>query len=275
MKKIRVTFLIVMVATVTLAELSINWKSMGGAVTASSGGTDYLVGSTIYLMWSATGPITGPGPYEPINPGEYVLDIMVTSSNSLWNGGGGTYSDADVGGNDIHSGFFWTRIFETDGSAGDYFLDIAMGLASDYVYNPLFPWTVYCEDVVVGIQWIGQNGTGGILTPLETTNGVPYAWLDQYGLVTDISDPDLDGYLSWQEYYFGTNPTNALSFFTVRISGSALTWDVITGRTYSVESTTNLTSGFIQITNELTIGTFTMPTVNEAMYFRIGVEIAD
>ena len=108
-----------------------------------------------------------------------------------------------------------------------------------------------------------------------TANGVPYVWLDQYGLATDTSDPDLDDYQTWQEYYFGTNPTNAQSFFAVHINDSALTWDVVPDRTYSVESTINLTNGFSQITNELTTGTFAIANTNKTMYFRIGVELVE
>ena len=53
-----------------------------------------------------------------------------------------------------------------------------------------------------------------------TTNGTPYAWLESHGITNnhetaDISDPDGDGALTWEEYQAGTDPTNYSSVFAV------------------------------------------------------------
>jgi uncharacterized repeat protein (TIGR02543 family) len=122
--------------------------------------------------------------------------------------------------------------------------------------------------------WTGTGGTGTQITSattvtitsaqtlyanwtlMTTTHGTPYLWLDQYGLVTggnyeaaDVSDTDGDGQTAWQEYVAGTVPTNRASVFksiATRSNGVVrVTWtpDLGTGRVYTVEGRTNLTTG--------------------------------
>lgn len=56
--------------------------------------------------------------------------------------------------------------------------------------------------------------TGG---ETSTTNGVPHAWLAQYGISTDddTGDTDMDGQKDWEEYYAGTIPTDSNSLFQI------------------------------------------------------------
>ena len=53
-----------------------------------------------------------------------------------------------------------------------------------------------------------------------TSNGTPYTWLEEHGITNnqetaDISDPDGDGALTWEEYQAGTDPTDSGSVFAV------------------------------------------------------------
>jgi len=54
-----------------------------------------------------------------------------------------------------------------------------------------------------------------------TTNGTPVTWLEQHGWGTeryeavDRTDADGDGFVAWQEYRAGTDPTNAASRFKI------------------------------------------------------------
>ncbi|MCF7818006.1 MAG: glycoside hydrolase [Kiritimatiellales bacterium] len=81
---------------------------------------------------------------------------------------------------------------------------------------------------------------------------VPASWMADYGLPQDGSadfiDSDGDGQDNYAEWKAGTNPTNMLSFFSFDASGSLpvetgfqLRWNSLTGRTYRVETSTNLT----------------------------------
>jgi hypothetical protein len=60
----------------------------------------------------------------------------------------------------------------------------------------------------------------------ETTNGVPVAWLEAYGLTNQapaaaaMADPDGDGMPSWQEFYAGTDPADPDSVFAIIRFGS-------------------------------------------------------
>ena len=81
---------------------------------------------------------------------------------------------------------------------------------------------------------------------------VPASWMASYNLPQDGSadfiDSDDDGQNNYAEWKAGTNPTNILSFFDFDTSGSLpvetgfqLRWNSLTGRTYRVETSTNLT----------------------------------
>lgn len=159
MKKIAMIAVVAMVAGLASADLAVAWKSQAGAVTAPSGGANYLVGSRIDLIYSLSGAITVDGQYNVTLPDETVLATGLTGANSLWNVPGQTF----VG--DFSAGKFFTRVYESTGAAGEFFLDIAMADGVDYVFNPQDTGTVYANSVVSGIQNINANGTTVIPEP--------------------------------------------------------------------------------------------------------------
>jgi hypothetical protein len=80
-------------------------------------------------------------------------------------------------------------------------------------------------------------------------SGIFIGWLQQYGLPVDGSademDSDRDHLTNHQEWRAGTNPTNAASVLRLRrprLSGANLivTWESAAGRSYSLESGTDL-----------------------------------
>lgn len=96
---------------------------------------------------------------------------------------------------------------------------------------------------------------GSLPVPV-TSQGVPYAWLDGYGLVTDgdyeaaaLSDPSGKGYPAWRDYIAGTNPLDSLDRFTALIEATGgeaqITWqpDLTPDRVYTIWGKTNLTNG--------------------------------
>lgn len=59
----------------------------------------------------------------------------------------------------------------------------------------------------------------------STSRGTPYSWLDQYGLVVDgdyeaaeLSNTDGDNLQAWEEYVFGSDPTDRFSNDVFRVS---------------------------------------------------------
>lgn len=84
-----------------------------------------------------------------------------------------------------------------------------------------------------------------------STSQLPASWLAQYGLPSgdyaEDMDDDGDGFSSWAEWRAGTNPRDYQSFFCFQqwITGSSqglvIVWPSITGRTYALDRSTNLT----------------------------------
>jgi hypothetical protein len=83
-------------------------------------------------------------------------------------------------------------------------------------------------------------------------SNVPQWWLAQYDQTNGgfsaaaLLDPDGDGLPNWSEYVTGTDPTNAASTLaftnSTAVSGGLMqyVWNTVTGRSYAVESCTNL-----------------------------------
>ncbi|MGO8926509.1 MAG: choice-of-anchor Q domain-containing protein [Limisphaerales bacterium] len=101
--------------------------------------------------------------------------------------------------------------------------------------------------IVSGTVDIGAyeyQGTGSVIS---------YAWLQQYGLLTDGSadyiDSDQDGMNNWQEWICGTDPTNPQSVLsllsaTPTSTNATVTWQSVAGINYFLERSPNLASHF-------------------------------
>lgn len=98
---------------------------------------------------------------------------------------------------------------------------------------------------------IGDSDMDGIddaCDPDDDNDGMPDAWEIQYGFYvqypTDATnDPDGDGFLNWEEYIYGTNPTNPASFFAFQVftnTPPGVSFVSSTGRWYDIWATTNL-----------------------------------
>jgi hypothetical protein len=97
--------------------------------------------------------------------------------------------------------------------------------------------------------------TVGNRTGSSWNDGIPDTWrLLYFGTVSNPlsaadADPDGDGASNWQEYIAGTNPMDATSVFkllpttTAPGGGFALQWTSVVNKTYSLQSSTSLSSG--------------------------------
>ena len=147
---------------------------------------------------------------------------------------------------------------------------------------------------VARADYLGQFGTL-TLTVVNVNNddfgsyagdGIDDAWQVQYfGLgnpnAAPTADPDGDGQNNLLEYLAGTNPTNAASAFTLSLTGKTVSFaPVTTGRTYSVEFATNLTTKiFTPLTGGTTVDNGTTRSVtdnspiNSARYYRVKISL--
>ncbi len=84
--------------------------------------------------------------------------------------------------------------------------------------------------------------------PDRTAAGIPYAWLDQYGLATGgydaaaAGDTDGDSFSAAQEYIIQTDPLESNSLFVVesQMSAGGLSFQTLENRLYSVYGTDSL-----------------------------------
>jgi predicted outer membrane repeat protein len=116
---------------------------------------------------------------------------------------------------------------------------------------------------------------------------VSYAWLQQFGFATDgssdFTDPDSDGMNNWQEWIAGTIPidgTSLLQMFSPSnsVPGITVRWQSVTNRTYSLQRTTNLLTGFGPLQNNLpgqdgtTSYTDSSAVGDGPFFYRVGVQ---
>jgi len=178
----------VAVAGVVCADLSTIFQNTQIIIDDGSGGL--ADGAKVQLIWSGAGIQTaGGGQFNVLNGatlgGEFVLAETTTfgsggaqpAGNGLWQPVQDVYFNSDVGGADINSGFFFTRIFNATGAAGESFLDIGQVDASLWVYDDGStltppapdPATIYQENSVPGAafstQLLNQNGSTVIPEP--------------------------------------------------------------------------------------------------------------
>ena len=102
---------------------------------------------------------------------------------------------------------------------------------------------------------IGSTIDMGAYEFQTNASGAFIGWLQQNNLPADgsadFADPDGDGMNNWQEFITGTNPTNTASVLAMTSaappSGSnpaRIGWQGVSTRTYFLQRSTNLTSGF-------------------------------
>jgi hypothetical protein len=117
------------------------------------------------------------------------------------------------------------------------------------VTNAQPPFTNYAVAVSNIARASGQQALSpsAFLTFVNDTDndGLPDEWETAFGLdpanaIDRLLDADGDGHLNWQEYVAGTNPTNALSY--LKLDFPALTFEAVSNRTYSLQSTPELTA---------------------------------
>ncbi len=113
--------------------------------------------------------------------------------------------------------------------------------------------TIYSNIQPAGQSFILQNGTNFVTSyPPAPPHGTPIPWLIAHGITNnfaaaELTDPNGNGYMVWQDYLAGLDPHNPNSRFNVQhiiIPGQPpqLIFDTVVGRTYRVDTATVLGS---------------------------------
>ncbi len=144
-------------------------------------------------------------------------------------------------------------------------------------------------DVIPDLQGFVHNGRRLNLQRIVDTdgNGLPDWWeLQYFGHLTGTdpnADPDHDGMNNLAEWAAGTNPTNAASCLRLTAipatNAVLLSWPSVAGKTYWVERSTNLLTGFNAIVSTNIVATVPTNTQTDsailpgnARFYRVGVQ---
>jgi len=145
-------------------------------------------------------------------------------------------------------------------------------------------------DVIPDLQGWVHNGRRLNLQRIVDTdgNGLPDWWeLAYFGHLTGTdpnADPDHDGMSNLAEWVAGTNPTNAASCLrlTVLSTGSSnsvvLGWSSVAGKSYWLERSTNLLTGFNTVATNIVATAPTNTQTDTAIppastrFYRVGVQ---
>ncbi len=133
-KEIFMLSVVMLVSSMAYADFSVQFRNRDVAVTTDGTvGNAVPAGTKVQLIWSAAGIQTSSGnSYNVLNgallAGEILLTEDVTAGTfGFWDGPtvAVTFSDSDVGGASIDTGFVYARIFmDATGSAGSAFADV-------------------------------------------------------------------------------------------------------------------------------------------------------
>jgi len=258
-----------------------NVVGVGARVACTLGGSPIVLGHTQYVCvgWTGAGDVPVSG--SSTNTGTLVVS---NASEITWVWGTNYWLGvATVGRGTVSNGNAWC-------ASGTNVTVSATG-----------------EQYFAFSHWVGDTGSGDtnqaelalsmdrgrLLTAVFTeelaANGTPKWWLAaHYGHTNDfdalaLSDTDNDGMAAWEEHKAGTSPVDDEEYFGISMvstPGNAepfvIRWNTVSGRLYSVHSTTNLLLPWI--TNlpwqpaHGTFDSYTNAGMQQQEYFRIRVK---
>jgi len=129
------------------------------------------------------------------------------------------------------------------------------------------------------IGWISMGGAPNVQLQVVidmATNNVPHWWMESFGWTNDFDtvaegDQDVDGLKTWEEWVTGTSPLDDTSVLAVmqvistNQTEAVLSWQSVEGRTYYVDSATNLTVGAWELDIYQTSGDGSVKVYNHSL----------
>jgi hypothetical protein len=175
MKKTMAVLMVVAVAGVASADLAVNAKNQTPLVregfTSIGPGQGLEAGAYVQLLWKAdnAGYQSDDLAESLLNPGEYLLRDGYADNVGLFNlTSSPAFTDADVGGADVNTGYFYARIFERGTVApGDFFLEMGIQGPTLTEFDPLVAPSTYSLNMGLDVAevWIDSQGTTVVPEP--------------------------------------------------------------------------------------------------------------
>lgn len=140
-----------------------------------------------------------------------------------------------------------------------------------------------------GPSFVLENADTFVADNAVLPNGTPVPWLQEHGFTNDLegaelSDPDGDGALTWQEYQAGTDPRDPNSRFTIRNVAPTdvygryqITFTTTVNRNYRLETSDDLVTwktlmeGIVGTGNDMTVTDIRNPFDDTQAYYRVVV----
>jgi hypothetical protein len=135
--------------------------------------------------------------------------------------------------------------------------------------------------------WTDLSVTAAFKEILTTNHPTPYWWLAAYGYTNNfeaaVTNTGLNGMLLWESYIAGLTPTNPASQLRLEITQNSLTatwalnWQTVTGRVYTIYTTTNLNQAFLPLGGAVDLPasvaglTNALGTISGPGYYRLSV----
>ena len=175
MKKTMAVLMVVAVAGVASADLAVNAKNQTPLVregfTSIGPGQGLEAGAYVQLLWKAdnAGYQSDDLAESLLNPGEYLLRDGYADNVGLFNlTSSPAFTDAEVGGADVNTGYFYARIFERGTVApGDFFLEMGIQGPTLTEFDPLVAPSTYSLNMGLDVAevWIDSQGTTVVPEP--------------------------------------------------------------------------------------------------------------
>jgi hypothetical protein len=170
--------------------------------------------------------------------------------------------------------FGWPALVDADGGISAYHVQVGTSLGGSNVLNLIVAGTTvtatntYGQTLYAHVSAINNSGIEGPFSP----NSAGTILLDPNG------DYDHDGMSNAAEDLAGTNPLDANSVLRILslADGNLLTWSSISGKTYRVFATADLTTNFVPISGVVTAASLSAtyldsPATNSCKFYRINV----
>ncbi len=224
-----------------------------------------------------------------LNAGRYVLEVTNDTTGTdyalAWGGGLQAVASIVTSANPTN----WGSVTPSSGFYPMGSTQTFVATAAPYYLFDHWSGSLTVTNASVALTLTSNMSVTAVFTERFTTNHpTPYWWLAANGYTanqeTVVTNMGANGFPLWQSYIAGlipTNPTSQLRFTSQSLlqgTNLVLTWNSVTGRVYTIWTTTNVASGFNVLPGAValpaTVQAFTNPFApnSSGQFYRLQVQ---